>query len=484
MEHALRILLVDQDEQSYVLIRNLLSGMDAQPFQIDWSQDYASGWQNIQKNQHDVYLIDHYLEEASGIELLQSALSIGIKSPIILLTSEGEAEVDHQAMQRGAADYLVKRQLSAATFERSIRYAIKHAQAISLAHNEEQRYRSLFEQSINAIYTTNADLRLTGANTAMLRLLGRSATAIKQQRLPQLFAKEEDHRRLQKELSQYRRVRDFEATLQRSDGRTIACSMSIAALTDVNNQVIGYQGVVEDISEKKRVQQELIRLEKLMMTGNIARSLAHEVRNPLTNIGLALEQFYGELNPENDLEVYYSIIKRNVSRIDELITAMLNSSKPSQLTLTQQPLEQVIEHALQLANDRIKLQEITLHRRYAQGLPTIPLDEQKVCLALLNIINNAIEVLPPRQGEISIKTGEDARYQYVQVIDNGPGINDQHLAHLFDAFYTEKPGGIGLGLTASQNIVNSHGGKISASSTFGKGATFTLAFKKAATAVS
>lgn len=470
------ILLVDEDD--YILLRDLLADMEQTDFHIEWIDQYEQGLERILQNQHDVCLVDYRLGEKNGLDLLEAAIATGIRSPIIVLTGKGLPEIDIQAMRMGAADYLVKGQVSAPTIERSIRYAIKNARTINQLHEEEQRYRNLFEQSINAIYTTDQDFLLTDANVSMLRLFAYDMKKIRQRRLPELFTEQEAYEEFREKLSQYRFVRDFEAELQRSDGRTIACSMSVASLTDVNEQVIGYQGVIEDVSEKKKIQQELIRLEKLMMTGNIARSIAHEVRNPLTNIGLALEQFHSELPEGHDLDIYYDIIKRNVHRINELITAMLNSSKPSELDLQPQLLNQVIDEALAIAADRLRLQEVTLEKRYADELKPLPLDQEKIKMALLNIINNAIEAVPPQQGKIMIKTGEDARYQYVQISDNGPGIDQENIEKLFDAFHTSKSGGMGLGLTATQNIVNSHRGKISVDSTVGQGTTFTLAFKK------
>ena len=472
------ILLVDDDEDDYVLVRDLLTDMEQTDFRIEWINQYDKGLKEVLRNKHDVYLVDYRLGEKNGLDLLQAAIVAGIRNPIIVLTGKGLPEIDLQAMQMGAADYLVKGQISAPAIERSIRYAIKNARVINQLHEKEQRYRSLFEQSISAIYTTNQDFLLTDANASMLRLFAYDMQMICRKRLPELFTAEEDYHKFHQKLSQYRFVRDFEASLQRSDGRTIACSMSVASLTDVNGQILGYQGVIEDVSEKKKVQQELIRLEKLMMTGNIARSIAHEVRNPLTNIGLALEQFHSELPEGLDLDIYYDIIKRNVYRINELITAMLNSSKPSQLDLQPQLLNQAIDEALAIAADRLRLQEVSLEKRYADHLSPIPFDQEKIKMALLNIINNAIEAVTPQQGKLIIKTGEDAHHQYIQISDNGSGIDKENLEKLFDAFHTSKSGGMGLGLTATQNIVNSHRGKISVDSTVGEGTTFTLAFRK------
>ncbi len=478
MEEWMNILLVDDDEDDYVLVRDLLTDMEQTAFRIEWISEYDKGLARVLENQHDVYLIDYRLGKKNGLDLLQAAIAQGVRAPIIMLTGKGVPEVDLQAMRMGAADYLVKGQVSAPTIERSIRYALKNARTISQLHQEEERYRSLFEQSINAIYITDEHLKFTDANVLMLRLFAYDMDRLQQQRLPELFTIENDLNDFEQELSSYRMVRDFEAILQRSDGKVVACSLSAASLTDVNGKVIGYQGVIVDVSEKKKVQQELIRLEKLMMTGNIARSIAHEVRNPLTNIGLSLEQLRSEPADSDDATIYYDIIKRNVGRINELITAMLNSSKPSQLDLQPQLLNQVIDEAVAIAEDRLRLQEVTLEKRYAQDLPPLPLDQEKIKMALLNIINNAIEAVPTGTGRITIKTGEDARSQYVQITDNGPGIESDALDKLFDAFHTSKSGGMGLGLTATQNIVNTHEGKIYPTSTPGEGATFTIAFKK------
>ena len=477
-EHWVDILLIDDDEDDYVLVRDLLTDMEQTDFRIEWIDQYDQGLDRVLENKHDVYLVDYRLGKKNGLDLLQAAIVGGVRSPIIVLTGKGLPEIDVQAMKMGAADYLVKGQVSAPTIERSIRYAINNARTINQLHKEEQRYRSLFEQSISAIYISDQDFLLTDANASMLQLFAYKMKNLRQRHVPQLFTTDEDYQEFQQRLTQHRFVRNFETLLQRSDGKTIECSMSVASLTNMNGQVIGYQGVIEDISEKKKVQQELIRLEKLMMTGNIARSIAHEVRNPLTNIGLALEQFHSELPEGHDLDIYYDIIKRNVHRINELVTAMLNSSKPSQLNLQPQLLNQVMDEALSIAADRLRLQEVGLEKRYAEGLAQLPLDQEKINMALLNIINNAIEAVTPHQGKIIVKTGEDSRYQYVQISDNGSGIDKENLEKLFDAFHTSKSGGMGLGLTATQNIVNSHRGKISVDSTVGEGTTLTLAFRK------
>lgn len=477
-KEQVKLLLVDDDEDDYIITRDLLTEIETTDFSIEWVDNYNEALQELKKDDFDVYLIDYRLGEHSGLDLLKKGIELGVRSPIIMLTGKGFPEIDYQAMQMGAADYLVKDGLNTMVIERSIRYAMNKAQTMSKLYAEEQKYRTLFEQSVSAIYTTNQEDLFIDANSATEKLFGYTLAELRALSLKDLFAKEEEYPQLYQALTVEGIVKDFEAVLKHKNQQLIACSLSAARIVDSDQNLLGYQGIITDVSEKKKVQQELIRLEKMMMTANIARSIAHEVRNPLTNINLSLEQVAAEVAERDDLEVYIDIIRRNTKRINELITAMLNSSKPFQLTLQPCSLNSVIDKTLSIANDRIKLQQVKVKRKLADGLSDIPLDQDKLIMALLNIVNNAIEAIEPGQGKILLKTWQDRRYEYVMIKDNGHGIADEELDKLFDAFHTGKRGGMGLGLTSTQNIINSHRAKISVESEVGVGTSFTVAFPK------
>jgi signal transduction histidine kinase len=130
MDHQeLRVLLVDDDEDDYVLTRDLLVRVRRDRIHVDWACDYETALQAIKLNQHNLYLIDFRLGEKDGIELLREALALGCKAPIILLTGHDDWETDLEAMKAGAADYLVKGRFDARLLERSIRYAIERKRA-------------------------------------------------------------------------------------------------------------------------------------------------------------------------------------------------------------------------------------------------------------------------------------------------------------------------------------------------------------------
>ncbi|NEQ62530.1 MAG: response regulator, partial [Moorea sp. SIO4A1] len=123
------VLLVDDDEDDYILTRDLLSENRRARFSLTWVATYAKGLEMIAQNHHDVYLLDYRLGEHNGLELLGEAIARGCTAPIILLTAQGDHEVDMEAMKAGAADYLDKSQLRAPLLERSIRYALERQQA-------------------------------------------------------------------------------------------------------------------------------------------------------------------------------------------------------------------------------------------------------------------------------------------------------------------------------------------------------------------
>lgn len=128
----IRILLVDDDEDDYLITRDLLAEIERVPHELKWVQSYDEALRTIERRAHDVYLFDYHLGARTGLELLRDARELGCHSPMILLTGQGDQEIDVEAMQAGASDYLTKGQISAPMLERSIRYAIERTKALDM----------------------------------------------------------------------------------------------------------------------------------------------------------------------------------------------------------------------------------------------------------------------------------------------------------------------------------------------------------------
>lgn len=477
---TIRVLLIEDDEDDYMLTKALVSARENANIKLDWVESYEQALITIESDPHDVYLVDYRLGHYTGIDLIQEAFRIGCRAPMILLTGQDDLTVDQSALELGAADYLVKGRIDAQLLGRSIRYALRQASVLAEVAQKENKYRSLFERSIDAIFVANNELRFQDANPSVERLLGYSRDDLRKLNPARLFSELNHLRELRFNVREHGQIKDFETTLITCNGRKRICLISVWAVEDIAGRPEWYQGIVRDITDQKRAQQDLILAEKLTMTGKIARSIAHEVRNPLTNLSLALEQLKDELATDDEyVKMFTDIIGRNVDRIGQLITEMLNSSKPRELDRKRQDFNGVVKATLLLITDRIKLKRMRLETSFSQEDCQTLIDFDQVKIALLNILVNAVEAMEEGKGVLSVRTNcvEDGRV-YVEVADNGGGISDADRQRLFDPFFTGKSGGMGLGLTATQNIINSHKGSIEVESEVGQGTIFRLYFPK------
>ena len=167
---GLRVLLVEDDEDDYLIIRDLLSEMKR--FELEWVTDYDDALEAIERGEHDVCLLDYRLGERSGLELLHEASEKGYTVPIILLTGQGDREVDLEAMQAGAAGYLAKGQIDTPLLERSIRYAF--TRTLRILGESQKRFRSLVQNVSDIIAVLDAEGVICYESPSVERLLGYS----------------------------------------------------------------------------------------------------------------------------------------------------------------------------------------------------------------------------------------------------------------------------------------------------------------------
>ena len=241
------------------------------------------------------------------------------------------------------------------------------------------------------------------------------------------------------------------------------------------------QELEERVTELGRVNtelQELKSIEKFASTGRIARTIAHEVRNPLTNISLASEQIRDSITENPEAELLLDMITRNATRINQLVSDLLNSTRFAQLTYTPSDINVVLDEALDQAHDRIELNSIKVEKRYDRSIGHVLVDREKVKLAFLNIIVNAVEAMEKGKGVLQLSTRLMGDQCLIEIRDNGVGLDDEAVQKLFEPYFTSKPKGNGLGLTNTQNIILNHKGNIRVKSKPGNGALFQIVLNK------
>ena len=232
----------------------------------------------------------------------------------------------------------------------------------------------------------------------------------------------------------------------------------------------------ERVNELAKLNTELIelrRLEKYVVTGRIARVMAHEVRNPLTNINLACEQLRVEVETQ-DSEIFFTMIKRNSERINQLVSDLLATTR-AELSFSPASINEILDDSLYLALDRIQLNQINVEKHFDDSICSIPADTEKLKIAFLNLIVNAIEAMD-NNGKLEITTKSLPGKCLVTISDNGKGMQQSQLDRLFEPYFTTKVKGNGLGLANSHNIILGHKGSITAESELGKGTSFTITF--------
>ena len=470
----IRILIVDDDEDDFFITADHLKQIDNYKFVIDWCFNYKKSLEHLQERTHDIYFVDYRLGAKTGLDLLNEAVKLQIEDPIILLTGKGNKDIDIEAMQIGATDYLVKPELNSEKLERCIRYALERTAYLKALRSNERKYRKIFEQSKDAVFTASLALEFKDVNSTAAELTGYTTDELKGMSLYDMIEDDTDKRLLEKLIKTETDVNNLEIDLITKDMEKKSCIFSASReIVDPEHPYI--QGIIHDITHLKKAEKINLQIEKLAATGRLVRTLAHEVRNPLNNINMSVEQLQQEDNKQM-LPVYLEIVQRNSARIGDLITELLKSSRPSELRFERTSLQGVMDEAITGALDRITLQRINMKIRYSDDPAWINADKQKLRMAFLNIIINALEAMENRKGELDISVEYDPSQHNVIIRDTGVGIPEENITRLFEPYFTSKRNGMGLGLASTLNILQSHKANIDVQSTLNKGTAFTISF--------
>jgi signal transduction histidine kinase len=220
---------------------------------------------------------------------------------------------------------------------------------------------------------------------------------------------------------------------------------------------------------------ELKNIEHFTATGRILRTIAHEVRNSLTNINLATEQLQNEIPATEDVSFLFEMISRNSKKINLLMSSLLDSTRISSLEYAITSINDVLDNSMESAADIIELKHIKVVKDYDKDIGPISVDKEKVQIALLNIIVNAVEAMEDH-GTLYLVTETRNDRCITKVTDNGKGLSKEDMARLFEPYFTTKEKGNGLSLTNTQNIILGHNARISVESELGKGTSFTISF--------
>ncbi|MGH7618500.1 MAG: hybrid sensor histidine kinase/response regulator, partial [Gemmatimonadaceae bacterium] len=342
----------------------------------------------------------------------------------------------------------------------------------------EMRYTQLVESASDAIFTVDQQGAMTAVNRALERASGQPRSSLlgtpfaalidPRDQLPVLQALEATF------AGQRRRV---ELRYSSPDGELRTCSLTLTPIGE-GTAPNGALGVVRDVTDERRLADQLMQQEKLAAVGQLVSGVAHELNNPLASV-MAFAQLLLAA-PEGAAQDRQAIdaIHQEARRAAKIVANLLTFARQHQPERRVTDLNRVIEDTLELRRYALRVANVELEANLDPHLPLTWADPFQLQQVMLNLVANAEHALTKSDGPrvITISTSHADAQLVIRVADSGPGIPAEHQRRIFNPFFTTKPvgEGTGLGLSISDGIVREHGGRIRLESTSGQGATFVI----------
>jgi hypothetical protein len=370
----------------------------------------------------------------------------------------------------------------AVAIENSLLYQEQKERAAELELLKE--FNESIVESVNVgLLAVDTDGRVTRCNSSLEEMLGIRREEAVGQLVEALFA-EDFAETLQQVLGSARwRLTElrhiYKLHTATRDGRSIVLNIALAPLRSDSFDLTGAIVVLEDVTGRMRLEEQLQQREKLSSIGLLAAGVAHEVNTPLTGVSSYTQMLLGMLPETDPKHALLQKVRRQADRASNIVNNLLNFSRTGSATeFNDISVNRVLDDTLQLLEPQLRRNQIQLVRAYDPDLPLIYGNAGKLQQVFTNLILNARDAIP-EGGRISIFTAfnEDDEAVLIEIADTGIGIAPENVAKIYDPFFTTKGvgRGTGLGLAVSYGIVQEHSGHISVESTPGKGTTFRIA---------
>ena len=267
-------------------------------------------------------------------------------------------------------------------------------------------------------------------------------------------------------------------------GRHLVINASIAPLVGKNGARLGRLILLDDITQRVRLEEQMVQTEKLTSLGLLAAGVAHEVNTPLAVISNYIQMLAKQIPADDPRQKTIDRIVKQTFRASEIVNNLLNFSRTGAAEFIEVDLNAVLEETLTLVQHPFKTAQVNVIKNYTKELPPVLGSITRLQQVFLNLFMNARDAMPTG-GMLEVRTGTQNGSVAVEVTDTGSGIPAEHLHRIFDPFFTTKATGrgTGLGLSVSYGIIKEHAGKVDVRSTPGKGTSFRLEFPVARKAV-
>ncbi|MBI5663707.1 MAG: PAS domain S-box protein [Nitrospirae bacterium] len=346
----------------------------------------------------------------------------------------------------------------------------------------EERYRLLFEESRDAIFLYNRDGKFIDINQTGLDLFGYSKLEIMNLNTNQLYIHPEDRKKFQQAVEEKEFVRDYPVKLRKKSGKLMDCLVTSTLRRTNDGKIFGYQGIIRDITERKKMEEELQNIEKLESVGIMAGGIAHDFNNILTTISGSISLAKVSVDSGSRLSEILIDAEKACFQAKNLTKQLLTFSKGGAPVKKVARVEELIINS---ANFASRGSHINCFFSIPDDLWPVEVDEGQIAQVIHNLVINALQAMPEggcieitaenivitAENVMSLSYGE---YLKISVKDQGIGIPGDHIKKIFDPYFTTKREGSGLGLATTFSIIKNHNGYIDVCSEVGRGTTFTI----------
>jgi two-component system cell cycle sensor histidine kinase/response regulator CckA len=494
----LRVLLVGSQEEDFFLIREILDrNRSALPAELDHAGSLEEAKTMLQRSDYGLVLFEHETGDAAATKLLSEFLHTRGAVPFILLTELADEKAVAEIIQAGAYDCMERSQLTGANLVRTIRCALNLHATQQQRQVSEQSLRKLscaVEQSADTIFVTNSEGIIEYVNPAFEALTGYSQQEVIG-KSPSILKSGEQAPVLYRELWETIRSGDvFRGILvnRKKNGEVYYVDESISPIRDEEGRITHFVSNGRDLTERLRVEAQLLQSQKMDAVGRLAGGIAHDFNNLLTIITSYSELALDSVVPGSPTQDRIQEILSAAHRAADLTRQLLAFSRKQPQALRVAELNPVVGGIVKNLH-RLIGEDIELIFVPGEGLGRVRLDPVQIEQILMNLAANSRDAMP-QGGRCSIQTSNvqldeqyadrkravipTGRYAVLTIADSGTGIPADHLSHVFEPFYTTKPSGkgTGLGLATVYGIVKQNHGFVWVYSEPGMGTTFKIYF--------
>lgn len=409
-----------------------------------------------------------------------AAKMLNLRAVLAVPVQAGKQTLGTIEVMNKAGGFLEEDKRLVTIFAAQAAHLLVNAQLFEQVRESEERHRQIFESALDGLYRSTSAGEFVTVNPALASMLGYAdATELTGANLiDDLFVEKKVGADLMNDLVARGQLTDVECELRRKSGAHISTRLSVRAVTDRANGEIYHLGIVRDVTEQKRLAEQLLISEQLAVVGELVAGVAHEVRNPLCGITATLSALARRLEDKEAAQPFINVVMSEVAHLNHLMEQLLEHSRPARPDKNPADIRALINEVASELSAQIETKRVHFICEYSEAMPKFRFDRRKMHGVFMNLLDNSLQHTDDDGSiKITVTTTRNGGYHNaikIEISDTGCGIAPENLTRIFEPFFTTRTTGTGLGLAIARKAVHDHGGSITAHSAIDQGTTFVI----------